>query len=105
MGLPRISPSTVTTVSADKITDCETLHETSIPFSREARTAKVSGVSPSIGVSSIDEGTTLKEYPRIARSSFRRGEADASTRLDNRDSSSGKFGVGLIPRQTSLTRN
>src|SRR5437867_6492068 len=80
-GFPRISPSRVTTVSADRITERETRDATSMPFSRATRTTNSSGVSPAAGTSAIEDGMTENGTPRIASSSFRRGDCEASTRF------------------------
>src|SRR6185503_5455097 len=80
-GLLRISSSIVTTVSAERMTDCETRDATSVPFSRARRTTNVSGSSPGMGVSSIDAGMTVNSCPRIESNSFRRGDCEARTKF------------------------
>src|SRR5262249_30328257 len=80
-GFPKIWLSMVTTVSAEMIIDCESREATSMPFSRATRMAKVAGSSPGAGVSSMEEGTTVHGYPRMASSSLRRGDCEAKTRF------------------------
>ena len=76
-GLPRISPSMVTTVSAESTMESLTRDATSRAFSRATRPHRSPGLRRARGLSSISGVTTEKGTPRISSSSFRRGDCDA----------------------------
>src|SRR5215210_3762318 len=81
-GLPSIRQAATTTVSAASTTLPDSRHfAIAAPaLSRATRSAYACGSSASVGVSSTSAGTTSNEKPADARSSARRGEAEARIR-------------------------
>src|ERR1700758_1559436 len=83
-GLPRICRSTTTIVSAPRTRSVGRCLKMAQAFSRARRSAKILGASPSNGVSGILVGCTVIAMPAARSNSWRRGEAEASTRAIDR---------------------
>src|SRR5690606_37534750 len=76
-GLPRIASPRTTTVSAARTSRSGCRRNTASAFAIARRSTAWSGGSPSGMDSSTAGGSTVKRSPADARSSWRRGEADA----------------------------
>src|SRR5215475_11137980 len=84
-GLPRINGPSETTVSAARMVPSSFLASTARAFSVAMRPAKAPGASPGYGSSRISAGWTTKSMPAFRSSSWRRGDAEASTMEDRED--------------------
>src|SRR5215470_1209405 len=79
-GLPRISLSTTTTVSAPRTKSVGRCLKMAQAFSRARRSAKMLAASPSSGTSGMLVGCTVIAMPAARSNSWRRGEAEARIR-------------------------
>src|SRR5580765_2707429 len=79
-GLPRISLSTTTTVSAPSTKSVGRCLKMAQAFSRASRSAKTLAASPSRGTSGMLVGCTVIAMPAARNNSWRRGEAEAKIR-------------------------
>src|SRR5262252_4520618 len=84
-GLPRINEPSETTVSAARMLRPNSLANTAQAFSVAMRSANAMGASPSNGFSGMSAGWIRKSMPAFRSSSWRRGDAEASTMEDRED--------------------